>query len=222
MENLLISQKIRIDKYGQLLDNLERNYTIYFNSLNFNLYPISNYILNIDNYLDGIKYNGLVLSGGGDINPDFIVADNKKQYQYYYQREKIENKLIRRMIDEGLPILGICRGMQKLNAYFGGKITGDIFNDINDRTPGKEHFVEFKKKIFDLKGKYKVNNYHNHGIKSKQVADDFDIFTIDNKYDVIERIIHKNLPIIGIHCHKKKKKINLELNKILITKFFKN
>lgn len=59
------------------------------------------------------KYDGLVLTGGADIGKNL-------------ERDRIEKIYLDRALDLGIPILGICRGMQLVNVYLGGTLLDDI------------------------------------------------------------------------------------------------
>ena len=56
---------------------------------------------------------GLLLPGGGDIEPNPL-------------RDAAEPKLLHAFLAAGKPILGICRGIQVLNAFLGGELYQDI------------------------------------------------------------------------------------------------
>lgn len=79
--------------------------------------------------------DGLLLSGGKDVAPalygeelkyDFVITDPL--------RDDLEWKLIKAFVDRKKPIFGICRGVQVLNAYFGGTLYQDIPDEL-----GGEH-----------------------------------------------------------------------------------
>ncbi len=59
------------------------------------------------------KYDGLVLTGGADIGKNL-------------ERDRIEKIYLDRALDLGVPVLGICRGMQLVNVYLGGTLLDDI------------------------------------------------------------------------------------------------
>ncbi len=218
MLNLLVSQRIYVDQYGQLLDALEKKYTIFFNSLKINIYPVSNFIEDISNYLKELPYHGLILSGGGDPNPQKTTLPNTS-LNYYPQRDQVENDLIRLMISEKKSIMGICYGMQQLNCHFGGKVTPNLLKHDSD-DPIKSHKIRIQKKLFDLADEYYVNHFHNHGIEPQHLADDFDAWAIDSDSHNIEGIIHKSLPIMGILWHPERESPDRAFNEKLIRRFF--
>ncbi|WIG58519.1 MAG: Glutamine amidotransferase, class I [Ktedonobacterales bacterium] len=73
------------------------------------------------------RLDGLLLSGGGDVNPAFYGEDPIPACQPPEQeRDEAELALTRAALADGLPILGICRGHQLLNIALGGSLYQDI------------------------------------------------------------------------------------------------
>jgi putative glutamine amidotransferase len=71
--------------------------------------------------------DGLVLQGGVDISPRFYGAEPwRTDAEYDPIRDEYELDLLRGFIDAGKPVLGVCRGCQLLNVYFGGTLVQDI------------------------------------------------------------------------------------------------
>lgn len=69
---------------------------------------------------------GLVLSGGGDVDPSIYgEADGGGNSDVDARADAAEVALIRGAAARSLPTLAICRGMQVLNVAFGGTLTQD-------------------------------------------------------------------------------------------------
>ncbi|MFC2061368.1 gamma-glutamyl-gamma-aminobutyrate hydrolase family protein [Elusimicrobiota bacterium] len=207
--NFLISQ--RIDAlYGKPTDVLESDYTKFYNSLGINIYPVSNFSKDLKDDLANIEYNGLILSGGGDLGG-------------HPERDRTCSFLIDRMMTEKLPVIGICYGMHLLNHYFGGELTVDVHKDEKDRRkPGIDHEIVIEKGYFSYSGNHPVNHYHNHGIREEGLADCLEIFAMDKDFDVVEGIIHENLPIFAIQWHPERVSPEPELNEGLIKEFLES
>jgi putative glutamine amidotransferase len=70
--------------------------------------------------------DGLLLAGGRDIEPArFGRGDHSKSTPHSPLRDHFELALVPAAISAGIPLLGICRGMQVLNVAFGGTLELD-------------------------------------------------------------------------------------------------
>ncbi len=73
---------------------------------------------------------GIVLSGGEDVHPKYY---GKPEYVKEYglddldeKRDEFEWRVLDHVRQTRLPLLGICRGLQLANVYFGGTLVPDI------------------------------------------------------------------------------------------------
>jgi putative glutamine amidotransferase len=73
------------------------------------------------------EIHGLVLTGGGDIDPVLYRAERHSSISDAEPgRDEFEIDLARRAMDADLPVLAICRGAQVLNVAAGGTLVQDI------------------------------------------------------------------------------------------------
>ena len=151
------------------------------------------------------SYDGLVLPGGGDIAPALFGAADNGSRQIDEALDRIQLELLGKFIRMGKPVLGICKGLQIINVYFGGTLIQDLPEDsrrIHEYQGGdKIHATKAAKGTFpeQLYGKYPVTNSAHHqavgavgdGLLIAQYCCDF----------VIEAMYHKSLPILGVQWH---------------------
>ena len=69
------------------------------------------------------RLDGLVLSGGSDVEPSrYGAAPHPAAGPFYAARDTAELELCRHALASGLPLLGICRGLQVINVALGGTL----------------------------------------------------------------------------------------------------
>jgi putative glutamine amidotransferase len=80
--------------------------------------------------VDLLNTDGLLLTGGSDIAPEFLKQDipdpTVLEKDVDPARDRWEFEVIPKLIDRGVPILAICKGMQVLNVALGGTLILDI------------------------------------------------------------------------------------------------
>ncbi len=72
--------------------------------------------------------NGLVLSGGPDIEPEWYGQPEKRDQCLGFDsaRDALEMAITKAAVELNMPVLGICRGAQVLNVAFGGTLIADL------------------------------------------------------------------------------------------------
>jgi putative glutamine amidotransferase len=77
------------------------------------------------------RLDGIVLSGGGDIDPALYGrAPHPKLGRVERRRDDFELALARAALARDLPLLAICRGLQVLNVATGGTLLQDIPSEL--------------------------------------------------------------------------------------------
>ena len=106
---------------------------------------------------------GLLLTGGGDVDPGLYGAERDEETKYSPERDDLERGLIEEARRRDLPVLAICRGLQMLNVARGGSLHQHI-----EGHKGVEHGVQPEpgSRIATCVGEeeYRVNSRHHQAI----------------------------------------------------------
>lgn len=77
------------------------------------------------------RLDGLLLTGGADIAPDrFGGVFHPRVYGVNPARDDLEIHLVQMAAGQGLPFLGICRGIQVINVALGGTLYTDLADQL--------------------------------------------------------------------------------------------
>ena len=149
--------------------------------------------------------DGIIIPGGGDVDPELYHEENTACFGINKELDALEMAVIEKAEKEKVPILGICRGHQILNVFFGGSLYQHIEQaERHKHTENGDsvHDTEIVAGTF-LEAIYKeskiyVNSAHHQGIKvlgkglvPAQFSDD----------GVTEAVYHEALPIYGVQWH---------------------
>jgi putative glutamine amidotransferase len=121
-------------------------------------------------------------------------------------RDAMEMKLLGDAVRRDLPVLGICRGEQLLNVYFGGSLHQDLagfyVEDPATRTilPRKRVTLEPGSRLKELLGPdERVNALHRQGVD--RIGDGLVVAGRDRN-GIVQAIEHASLPfVVGVQWH---------------------
>ena len=197
---------VNAQNYEEERDALSHDWTSLLEDLGFISVHIPNTLKNLDSFLDEMNLDGIVLSGGDNI------GDNKK-------RDETENKILNYALERKIPIIGICRGMQLINKYFGGKLS------IDNSTIhlAEKHNVDITHENFRTlfsSESFPVNTYHQNMIQVEGMGNGLKPFAIFGKDGSIEGFFHEEFYIIGVMWHPEREPDSN--SKIILSTIFKN
>lgn len=71
--------------------------------------------------------DGFLFTGGQDVSPEIYgMGRTKKCEECSQERDQMETELFLQVYEQGKPVLGICRGIQLINAALGGTLYQDL------------------------------------------------------------------------------------------------
>lgn len=147
---------------------------------------------------DWRRCDGLLLPGGGDITPALYGRESRGSEPPDRARDREELTLLHSFLREGKPVLGICRGLQVINVYFGGTLVQDISGHSAVKGQDSRHAVRGIPARLLPTDQSEVNSAHHQsverlgrGLRAVQWAED----------GTVEALEHEVLPVMGVQWH---------------------
>ena len=162
------------------------------------------------NYVD--KFDGFVLTGGGDICPTFYGGnEHHKELAFVNQeRDKFEIEFAKLLLRQNRPLLAICRGLQVVNVAMGGSLHEHLPDKygckVLHRGPNREKIshdiaVESNSRLADIlkETEFICPSYHHQSIKD--LAPGFKVVATapDGVIEAVESHLYPNL--ISLQWH---------------------
>ena len=184
-----ITQRVEyITDYEEVRDCLDQRWSDLLETLEMKIIPIPNSLTNIEEWLDLMQCDAFILSGGNDL----AHLSNAKNISI--ERDNTEMQILKYAESKSLPVLGVCRGFQVMNVFFGGQL-----NKLSIEV-GSIHKVKMS---FDGDNKTEERDlkcFHEWGISANGLAKKLIPCAFDNE-DHIEAARHVDLNWIGIMWH---------------------
>ncbi len=162
--------------------------------------------------------DGLLLSGGGDINPLYLDENPSAELGTINPRRDLTELLtVRLAYDRQIPILGICRGIQVLTAALDGELYQDLSHALKDKEGGwlmkhdqalpreyASHRVAVEEgsllqQIFHGESNLFVNSFHHQAVASPGKSLQVSATAPDGIIEAVESSEHKS--IVGVQWH---------------------
>lgn len=157
-----LSQRVAVDeKTGEIRDCLDQNWSQLLRNYGHFIIAIPNDPQNLKIFLENIKIDGIILTGGNDL------ASLSTGVNVSIARDQSEISLLNYASDQKIPVLGVCRGFQMLNTFLGGTLTrvaGHV-GYPHEVTTVNDDFVDSQSFI--------VNSFHDYVIQEDDLAKEF-------------------------------------------------
>jgi len=209
MKRIGLTQRVaHIESYGERRDCLDQKWAELFLHLGFAPVPLCNLTSGLDTYLESLDLSGVVLTGGNDLsslpNPSNAAPE----------RDTFEENLLNYCVDQKIPVLGVCRGLQMLNHYYGGTLTsieGHVAQNHLIQSTDKSSRLGFETQ--------EVNSFHNYAIQQENLGQNLQPLAISHD-GTVEAFEHQNDDCLGIMWHPERETPFQESDLNLIKTFF--
>jgi N5-(cytidine 5'-diphosphoramidyl)-L-glutamine hydrolase len=204
----LTQRIITITDTQERRDSLDQRWISLLTGLELVPVPIPNLIADVDAYFDDMALDGVILTGGGDLE------EYASESSATPERDRTERALIEQCLRRDAPMLGICRGLQALTVFLGGKLH-----------PVQEHVAVRHKLEFDdgflggIARPEDVNSYHDFGIWKDDLPVELRSIALAED-STVEAVTYTDRPITGIMWHPERENSLVEWDRALIISMF--
>lgn len=178
------------DMHGQKIIQFEEAYVEYLAQFDLQLVILP--VLPDIQILYTLNPQLILLLGGGDVPEEYYDSDVEILIQK--RRDSIEKQLINYAMEHNIPLLGICRGMQMINGFLGGKVTraveqGSLIAVNHDiYVPGSGIVLE-------------VNSFHRDVIKKEGLSTQLTPIAFHVNCQHVEAFVGTVYPFLGLQWH---------------------
>ncbi|GAA3725435.1 putative glutamine amidotransferase [Spinactinospora alkalitolerans] len=153
---------------------------------------------------------GLILAGGASVEPARYGSGIEPGVTPTMDppRDELEWSMLDQALERGLPVLGICRGLQVVNVYYGGSLYQELahtsYRGSHRPAEDRDHLAHSVRacsgRLFELfgPGEAWVNSIHRQAVK--RLGDDLIVTAIAND-GVIEGIETVDRQVIAVQWH---------------------
>tara|TARA_B100000579_G_scaffold437691_1_gene468236 strand:+ start:538 stop:1170 length:633 start_codon:yes stop_codon:yes gene_type:complete len=199
MKRIGITQRAEfIDTSGETRDALDTRWTQLLPEIDLLPVPLPNQRPDlIPVYVNELKLEGFLLTGGEDLS--YLNPASRDKLS---ARDEFEYALISYAVENEMPLFGVCRGMQVINYYFGGKL-----EEVEGHVAVSHTIVPL---VEDIPLSSTVNSFHRWTVPSNGLPTTF-IPLAEDQEGNIEAYIHKSKNIAGIIWHpERNQKFNIQ------------
>lgn len=153
------------------------------------------------------NYDGLLIPGGEDINPEFYGEKNTASHPGEREMDELQLAMLDGFVSAKKPVLGVCRGLQLINVYFGGSLIQNLPFACRHMGPlDKPDFIHWcraregswMEKLYGEE--FPHNSSHHQGVKTLGEGLEADSWALPWN-DVIESLHHTSLPVYAVQWH---------------------
>ena len=174
MKTIAVTPRVYESEHGERSEALAQTWSHWLENEGYRQLTLTFHMPALEAQLESFSPDAVILSGGNSTP----------------QREAAETHIINWAMQHNRPLFGVCRGMQFLNEYFGGRLVqleghaGTCHNIIYEESMDSEE----------------VNSYHDWSIAPDGLSAELQTVAKDEA-GYVEAMRHKTLPIAATMWH---------------------
>jgi putative glutamine amidotransferase len=158
--------------------------------------------------------DGLLLSGGADLDPARYGEPLAGTRGIEPGRDALEEEAYRAAAAQGMPILGVCRGLQAINVFAGGSLVQHLDGHESEPYPSPSvtrHRLDLEsgtrlQVILGGSSDLEVNSYHHQAVTRDRLAPGLRISATADHADageLVEAVESTDADrwLVGVQCH---------------------
>lgn len=180
------------------------------------------------------EFDGFIFTGGQDVDP-VIYGEEKLPCcgKINSVRDDLESKLLEKVIQYDKPALGICRGLQLMNAVLGGTLYQDLDTERKENTlvhhqnppyniPIHKVEISNNSRLFDIfnEKEIMVNSCHHQAVK--RLANRLKTAAISEDGVIEAAYMQDKKFVLGVQWHPEFMYLQDEMSRKLFYEFVKN
>jgi len=178
MKLIAVTQRVVVDgAHQERRDALDQRWSVFLNKCGLAPLLIPNHVESARELISDARIAGVLFTGGNDL---LSMGGDAPE------RDETENMLLDWAMNQTMPVLGVCRGMQLIQSRFGVNLE-----------PVTGHVAETQEITIEGQ-KNTVNSFHNYG--SYTTSPDLAIFAQADD-GVVKGIRHRSYPIMALMWH---------------------
>ncbi len=211
MRKVLLSMRVtEADSYTEYRNSIAYEYIEFLEGLGFLVVLVPNNSNVIEQYFDE-EVDLVVFSGGNNVDPS-LYNGKKNLDDVYPERDKTEKKLFDIAIQQGVKVLGICRGFHAINVFLGGSVSHKVKRHVNQDHKLISNQADLNNQI--------TNSFHNQAITEYDLVGWGKVELLATSEDgLIEAVINDERTFLGIQWHPERQQ--QEFDRKLIQNFIK-
>ena len=162
-------------------------------------------VLTAGERVDPSQFDGLLMPGGVDVAPWRFGEEMDGTEEVDEKLDEHQFQVLDDFVRAGKPVLGICRGHQLINGYFGGALIQDLERKDIHRRSGDDDRIHLSiaeegswvEKLYG-ESRFVTNSAHHQAVKAPGKG-----LIVDQRSEdgVIEAMHHESLPVYCVQWH---------------------